>query len=419
MLYFDFFYVFLERVLKTDIFNYINKQIKLEMTKKKLSILTTLLLMAATGAVAQSPYSVTLKEGTEDADKWKIDPISAEAGVPVSATYSGTKHVKSVKYVKKLRTPVVTAPTAKSLTYSGSAQELVNAGSTTGGTMQYKVGSGSYSAEIPTATNAGTYTVYYKVVGGEAYSDVDEASVSVTIKAVAAAKSDKTKWAVGDIICTNGNAYTISANTTIPTGVTPVAIVAYKGSKTGDASYTNGLAFALKDGNSGCWKSSKGTKDNDNQPINATTSESGRAITYKQQTYGKRSDGTAESRETWTAFYNSGYNYGVSYPSSATSQWFLPSIYQWNQMVKGLLGVTKDLTTTENTTLTYDKINAKLQIAINDANVKAVGLLGEPYWTASENHSNNTYRGWCYRATGKAGYNDKDASLHVRPVLAF
>ena len=386
------------------------------MIKKKLSILTTLLLMAATGAVAQSPYSVTLKEGTEDAGYWTITPTSAEAGVPVSATYNGSKHVKSVTMKKKLRTPEVTAPTAKSPTYNGSAQELVNAGSTTGGTMQYKVGSGSYSAAIPTATNAGTYTVYYKVVGGEAYSDVDEASVSVTIAQAKAAAKSKSSWKVGDIICTNGNAYTISANTTIPTGVTPVAIVAYKGSATGDASYTNGLALALKDGTSGCWKSSMGTKDNDSQPTNATTSESGRAITYKQQTYGKRSDGTKESRETWTAFYNSGYNYGVSYPSSATSQWFLPSIYQWNLMVKGMLGGTTNLTTNANTNLSYDKINEKLQAAINDANIKAKGLVDAPYWTASENSNN---RGWCYRATGLAGYNDKTGSLHVRPVLAF
>lgn len=386
------------------------------MKNKTLCILAAMLLMAVSGALAQLPYSVTIQDGTEDADNWTIAPSSPDAGQAVTATYSGEKHVKSVKYVKKLRTPVVTAPTAKSLTYSGSAQELVNAGSTTGGTMQYKVNDGSYSANIPKATIAGTYTVYYKVVGGEAYSDVDEASVSVTInKAASAAKSNKSNWAVGDIICTNGNAYTISANTTIPTGVTPVAIVAYKGA-TGDADYKNGLALALKDGTSGCWKSSKGTKDNDSQPTNATTSESGWAITYKQQTYGKRSDGTKESRETWTAFYNSGYNYGVSYPSSVTSKWFLPSIYQWNLMVKGLLGVTTNLTTDANTNLSYDKINAKLQKAINDANINAVGLANAAYWTASENSNN---RGWCYRANGLAGYNDKDGSLHVRPVLAF
>lgn len=226
-----------------------------------------------------------MKEGTEDADNWTIDPTSAEAGVQVSATYRGSKHVKSVKYVKKLRTPEVTAPTAKSPTYNGSAQELVNAGSTTGGTMQYKVGSGSYSAAIPTATNAGTYTVYYKVVGGEAYSDVDEASISVTIaQAVATANSTKDTWKVGDVICGNSNAYTIDANHKLPSSVTPTAIVAYKGSDTGDAGYTGGLAIGLTDASTGCkWKTSSGNEDNDKRSNNASTQigykESGRIIT--------------------------------------------------------------------------------------------------------------------------------------------
>ena len=389
------------------------------MIKIKISILTTLLLMAATGAVAQSPYSVTLKEGTEDADKWTIDPSPLDAGQAVTATYSGEKHVKSVKYVKKLRTPVVTAPTAKSLTYSGSAQELVNAGSTTGGTMQYKVGSGSYSAEIPTATNAGTYTVYYKVVGGEAYSDVDEASVSVTIKAVAAAKSSKSDWAVGDIICTDGNAYTISANTTIPSGKTPTAIVAYKGSATGDA-YTNGLALSLTDADPSrgdgylfAWKSSYGASDNSTKITQEypTTAESGRALTID----GKRNLATSTARLGWPAF-NYAARYTVSRPSSVTSEWFLPSIYQWNLMVKTLLGVSSNLGFTANENMGFEKINEKLQAAINDVNVKAVRLEDAPYWTASE-YNNNSAR--CYRADGRAGYGYKTENMRVRPIIAF
>ena len=46
-------------------------------------------------------YSVTLAEGTEDADKWTISPAKAPAGSPVTATYNGEKKVKSVKAVKK------------------------------------------------------------------------------------------------------------------------------------------------------------------------------------------------------------------------------------------------------------------------------------------------------------------------------
>lgn len=389
------------------------------MKMKSISMLVMLLTMMTQGAWAQ--FNVTKDDATMNED-WNVTPGNpVTTGETVTATYNGSKHVKSVKFVKKLRTPEVTAPIAKDgLAYTGSPIELVDAGTTTGGTMQYKVGSGTYSESIPTATNAGTYTVYYKVVGGEAYSDVAEASISVTIAKVAAtAKSNKANWAVGDIICNDGNAYTIDVNHYMPTiASTKTAIVAYKGSATGDGTYKNGLALALTDANTGCaWKSSKGTSDNSTKPSNATTSESGRDITYKQQTYGKRSDGTKESRETWTAFYNAGYIYNssVARPSN-TSDWFLPSIYQWNQIVKGLLGVSTDLTTTANEALAYYRINAKLKYAIEDEQVNAKDLADAPYWTASENSND---RAWCYRASGIAGYNDKNGSLHVRPVIAF
>ena len=47
-------------------------------------------------------YSVTLAEGTEDADKWTIEPKTGlNGGETVTATYNGEKKVKSVKAVKK------------------------------------------------------------------------------------------------------------------------------------------------------------------------------------------------------------------------------------------------------------------------------------------------------------------------------
>ena len=67
-----------------------------------------LVLLAAvvTGAVAQTTYKVSVKEGTEDATNWTITPAEATttgvaAGTEVKATYGGTKKVKSVKAVKK------------------------------------------------------------------------------------------------------------------------------------------------------------------------------------------------------------------------------------------------------------------------------------------------------------------------------
>ena len=94
----------------------------------------------------------------------------------------------------------VTAPAAKTdLVYNGEAQALITAGSSTTGTIQYKLNNGEYSTALPKATNAGTYTVSYKVVGDENHEDVDEASFSVTIgkAAVTVTASDKTAYVGG------------------------------------------------------------------------------------------------------------------------------------------------------------------------------------------------------------------------------
>ena len=94
----------------------------------------------------------------------------------------------------------VTAPAAKTdLVYNSEAQALITAGSSTTGTIQYKLNNGEYSTALPEATNAGTYTVSYKVVGDENHEDVDEASFSVTIgkAAVTVTASDKTAYVGG------------------------------------------------------------------------------------------------------------------------------------------------------------------------------------------------------------------------------
>lgn len=69
------------------------------MRQKVVSILA-LLLMAATGATAQTTtYPVEVKPDITDADKWSATPNPAAAGETVKANYSGTLKVKSIKYV--------------------------------------------------------------------------------------------------------------------------------------------------------------------------------------------------------------------------------------------------------------------------------------------------------------------------------
>ena len=60
-------------------------------------------------AAPVTTYSVTLAEGTEDADQWTIEPKTGlKGGETVTATYSGEKKVKSVKAVKKAAAAVTT-----------------------------------------------------------------------------------------------------------------------------------------------------------------------------------------------------------------------------------------------------------------------------------------------------------------------
>jgi len=73
---------------------------------RKRILLLLVLLVAVTGAMAQTTYKVSVKEGTADATSWTIEPAEAtttgvEAGTQVTATYGGAKKVKSVKAVKK------------------------------------------------------------------------------------------------------------------------------------------------------------------------------------------------------------------------------------------------------------------------------------------------------------------------------
>lgn len=106
----------------------------------------------------------------------------------VKATVEGTDNytaaTKTAQFeIKKAAATVTTAPAAKTeLVYNRNAQELVTAGYADGGKLNYKLGeNGTWSKTIPTATDAGDYKVYYKVVGDGSHSDTAETEIPVTI----------------------------------------------------------------------------------------------------------------------------------------------------------------------------------------------------------------------------------------------
>lgn len=133
--------------------------------------------------------TVTVKCGTKtltkDVDYTLSGTTSATDAGQYTITATGTGNYSSsgsAQWSIAKATPTVTAPTAKTgLIANGTAQTLINAGSTTGGTMQYSTNGSSYSTSLPTAISDGTYTVYYRVVGDQNYNDVAPRSISVKI----------------------------------------------------------------------------------------------------------------------------------------------------------------------------------------------------------------------------------------------
>ena len=132
-----------------------------------------------TGATVNGTFA--WKDGTIQPDandryeaEWTFTPVA-----PEYATVTGTVTIKVNK-----ATPTFTAPTANTLTYTGSEQPLLTAGSTQGGTMKYRLDdSGAFVDSIPNGKDAGIYTVYYKVVGDGNHNDTAEQSITVTITA--------------------------------------------------------------------------------------------------------------------------------------------------------------------------------------------------------------------------------------------
>ena len=87
--------------------------------------------------------------------------------------------------------PTFTAPKAKTgLVENGKAQELITAGTATGGTMLYALGkddktapdASAFKETIPSGTNAGSYYVWYMVKGDANHTDTKPVVIAVEIQ---------------------------------------------------------------------------------------------------------------------------------------------------------------------------------------------------------------------------------------------
>ena len=145
-------------------------------------------------------HTVAYERINEDGTVEAIDGIPNEAGkyqVIVKFDKAGTTIVNSDGFLDSRAysiagavaefnvlsdTKLTEKPAAKTLTYNGSAQALVTEGKAEGGDVLYSLSKdGEFSKNVPTAKDAGDYTVWYKVKGNEGRSDIEVASADVTI----------------------------------------------------------------------------------------------------------------------------------------------------------------------------------------------------------------------------------------------
>ena len=148
-------------------------------------------------------YAVTTTAATpaaDAADTWYEGIDNAALKVDGANTYyahykivssnggegTATGTITGTFAIAKVAATVATAPTAKNLTYSAADQALVNAGTSLTGTLKYNLIGGddpdAYDVDIPEATNAGSYTVYYMVKGDANHNDlIAPATQKVTV----------------------------------------------------------------------------------------------------------------------------------------------------------------------------------------------------------------------------------------------
>ena len=212
---------------------------------------------------------------------------------------------------------------------------------------------------------------------------------------------------VGDIICSHGKVYSATAGD-LPCGGVKVAIIAYKGNGEANSSYNTGLAIAMEDnkyGISRTWfTANSGTCVAQNTTLNNVISNY-RGIEYTNKLANATcTSGHSHAAAIWAK------NYGV-YRPSGTSQWFLPTIGQWNLIVKAMCGGSTNLGTVTYDNYKYTKFNTKITAA------GGIGVPEGPCWSSVEA---STEKAWYMTFSGGcAAYSNKAMSGYIRPVFAF
>ena len=99
-----------------------------------------------------------------------------------------------VAVINKIDSIIITLPKGRILGYNSEEQELIEAGTTNDGIIEYSLDGENYSEQIPKATKVGAYKVYYRIKGDKNHLDFDDKSyVEAKIK-IAFTDVEPTDW---------------------------------------------------------------------------------------------------------------------------------------------------------------------------------------------------------------------------------
>jgi methionine-rich copper-binding protein CopC len=139
-------------------------------------------------AVTVQDGSAVLTEGTDYDLTFESNVNAGTAKVTATGKGNYVNTQEATFTIQKANAQLGTAPAALTLTYNREAQALVSAGTITAvGTtdeskLQYSIDGVNFSDEIPTATEAGAYTVSYFVLGDANHNNTDTLTVACAIQ---------------------------------------------------------------------------------------------------------------------------------------------------------------------------------------------------------------------------------------------
>ena len=198
--------------------------------------------------VAMAQFGTPTFAYSATADGTFVETVPTAAGsyfvkakVVATANYDGAEKTGEFK-IARAKAVLTTKPTAvANLVYTGDALNLITAGVVDGGTMQYRLGvDGIWSSEIPTATNAGEYTVYYKVLGDDSHSDLIDDEKQQLIVTIAEADAQVTAPTAKTGLTYNGESQAL-----VVAGSAVGATIEYK---LGDGEWTTDIPVATDAG---------------------------------------------------------------------------------------------------------------------------------------------------------------------------